>query len=337
MAYEYFFGEAPAWKGRVLRCRIGPSLSSLETYNVNEDTNPHFIDSPYFAGNVAVRVKNFRGATPENTPPIADTPYFGTRKRLFSVQVQGRFKQEYTAEDVVFGAEFEHKVSPPTGAWLAVKFANYIDPALITDMYSDRPWLYSPMLCSMNTVNVVKAESRILGAAQEPITATEPPLYAGGPEVSMALSKALAPGSGVKQNPEKILGKWEWGGEKELKEVNDLLLPGVDHREFPSDGVADRRKYFNKKQNREEMSFTPDYVYNLEIFAPFIDFNTFDLTLGINVNLLRYLTNQPIRLICKSLSKNVPFFIIEFDLQGDGPLPPPGPDDAAEVADPSKA
>ncbi|KAJ1541941.1 hypothetical protein HK405_010308, partial [Cladochytrium tenue] len=92
-AYEYFFGEAPAWKGRTLRCRIGPSLSSLETYNVNDDSNPHFIDSPYFVGNVGIRVKNFRGTTPEGTPPIADTPYFGTRRRLFSLQVQGRFKQ----------------------------------------------------------------------------------------------------------------------------------------------------------------------------------------------------------------------------------------------------
>jgi hypothetical protein len=72
-------------------------------------------------------------------------------------------------------------------------------------------------------------------------------------------------------------------------------------------------------------------LFNLtiKIFAPFIDFNTFDLTLGINVNLLRYLTKQPIRLICKSLSKNIPFYVIEFDLLGDGPLPPPGPDDAA--------
>ncbi len=55
---------------------------------------------------------------------------------------------------------------------------------------------------------------------------------------------------------------------------------------------------------------------NNQIFAPFIDLTTFDLNLGINVNLVRYLNKQPIRLSAKSISKNIPFFVIEFDLIG---------------------
>ncbi|KAJ3102202.1 hypothetical protein HDU97_000699 [Phlyctochytrium planicorne] len=333
-------GSAPAWQGRKLRVRIGPSLSSLQTYNVNDDSHPHFIDSPYFTGNVAVRVKNFNGIVPDGVAaPTPSTDYFGTRRRLFSIQVQGRFKHEYPTDDVIFGAEFENKVSPPTGAWLAVKFANYIDPALITDMYSDRPWLYSPMLCSMNTVNVVKAPGPVSGAAPLPITPTNPPLRAGGKEVSVPLEKAGA-------DVEKNLGKWEWGGEVELKEENTLLIPdpskiviedadgSYNGLPFPSDGIAERRKWFNKKDNRLTTTFSPDYVYNLEIFAPFIDFNTFDLTLGINVNLLRYLQDQPIRLICKSHSKNIPFYVIEFLLVGDGPLPPLKPGEGEAPAAP---
>ena len=77
-----------------LRVRIGPSLSSLSTYNVNDDSHPHFIDSPFFTGNMVVRIKNFNGITPDpkTMEPIPDSKYFGTRKRLFSVQLQGRFK-----------------------------------------------------------------------------------------------------------------------------------------------------------------------------------------------------------------------------------------------------
>jgi hypothetical protein len=45
-----------------------------------------------------------------------------------------------------------------------------------------------------------------------------------------------------------------------------------------------------------------------------MDFNSFDLSLGINVNLVRYLSKQPIRLFAKSQAKNVTFFCIEFDL-----------------------
>ena len=62
---------------------------------------------------------------------------------------------------MVFGAEFERKLSPPTGAWVAIKFANLIDPALTTDLYSDTPWLYSPILCSMNVVNVQPATESV--------------------------------------------------------------------------------------------------------------------------------------------------------------------------------
>ncbi|KAJ3231700.1 hypothetical protein HDU78_005217 [Chytriomyces hyalinus] len=316
--------DAAAAAGRILRCRVGPSLSTLETTAVNVDSDPILIDSPFFVGSIAVRVKNFAGIAPAGTEPVKDTPYFGTRRRLFSIQLQGRFKHEHSAEDVVFGAEFQHKVNPPTGAWLAMKFANMIDPALLADLYSETPWLYSPMLCSMNIANVVKASAPTATvplpntASAEHLKATQPqPLYkvSTGSETSMQLSKALATGSGVGFDVKEVLGEWVWGGEKDLQESNALLLPEyLDEPKFPEDGVNERRRYYGHKQNREDATFSPDYVYNLEIFAPFIDLNTFDLNLGINVNLVRYLNNQPIRLVCKSLSKNIPFFIVEFDL-----------------------
>ncbi|KAJ3354346.1 hypothetical protein HDU83_005501 [Entophlyctis luteolus] len=308
-------------EGRVLRVRIGPSLSSLDTYSVNNDHCPQFIDSPFFVGNIAVRVRNFRGRTSDGEPARNDSPYFGTRRRLFSIQMQGRFKHTHSFDDVVFGAEFENKVNPPTGAWVAMKFANMIDPALLSDLYSDKPWLYSPALCAMNIANVVKAPSpasAITNVAQSSaLRATTPkPLYKpeGASETSTSRDKALRSGGTV--DVENILGSWDWGDEKDLPESNELLLPDdVDEPKFPATGVNERRRYFGNKTHREDGKFTPDYVYNLEIFAPFIDLNTFDLNLGISVNLVRYLNNQPIRLVCKSLSKNIPFFIVEFDLE----------------------
>lgn len=70
-----------------------------------------------------MRVKDFAGHTPEGKEPIADLPYFENKRRMFSLQLSGRFKKEYTAGDILFGAEFEKKVSPPTGCWVAIKFA----------------------------------------------------------------------------------------------------------------------------------------------------------------------------------------------------------------------
>lgn len=91
---DYFMGtskESGPQKG--LRVRIGPSRELLTTALVNGESVPHYIDSPYFQGHVLVRIKNFQGHKPAGAPEgAANEDYFGAHKRLFSVQVQGRFK-----------------------------------------------------------------------------------------------------------------------------------------------------------------------------------------------------------------------------------------------------
>ncbi|KAI9207468.1 uncharacterized protein BJ171DRAFT_492820 [Polychytrium aggregatum] len=296
---DYFFGSGstgPDPSKRKLCVRIGPNTQNLKVYNVNDDSQPQFVDSEYFTGHIAVRVKNFRGFTPDDTPPIAITPYFGTRRRLFSIQFSGRFRKEYSVDDVVFGAEFENKVNPPTGTWVALKFANLIDPALLADVYAEKPWLYSPMLCSMNTLNVQPSSTAL-------------PSVSAGHSVSELASKVQTTPS-----PAELLGAWTWGGEVELKEENTLMFEGIDDVAVASDDVNERRAYFRDQQTRQDTIFKPSQVYHCEIFAPFIDLNTFDLSLGININLLRYLNDQPIRLMAKSQKDNTPFFVIEFDL-----------------------
>ncbi|TPX61396.1 hypothetical protein SpCBS45565_g07291 [Spizellomyces sp. 'palustris'] len=318
---EYLFGASgqAAIGNRKLRCRIGPSLDTLAVANINDEKNPHFIDSPYFTGYVSVRVKNFKGITADGSKPIESLPYFESKKRLFSVQVCGRFKHEYTADDVVFGSEFEKKVILPTGSWVALKFANLIDPALKNDVYADKPWLWSPALCSMNIVNVVKAENPVTNAhpAESNPRTTVNGRTVTGPDTSKSKNVKLEVSKLTKsadEKPDSQLTKWAWFGPEELQESTQLLLSSQEDSPFPSDGISERRKYFQNENARKEMVFKPDYIYNLEIFAPFMNLNTFDLTLGININLLQYLNKQPIRLISKSLSKNVPFYIIEFDL-----------------------
>lgn len=78
---------------KVLRVRIGPSIHHLSLAHVNNQEAPHYIDSPYFTGKILIRVKNFKGETPNGAPASqVSENYFSNHKRLFSIQVQGRFK-----------------------------------------------------------------------------------------------------------------------------------------------------------------------------------------------------------------------------------------------------
>ena len=125
---DYIFGPSgvDVVKGRKLQVRIGSSIDTLAVAKVNDDNDPHFIDSPYFTGFLVVRVKNFEGVVPSGArasgsgatgdedsaaapPPLPEgasaassssgkessgssEDYFNGKKRLFALQLSGRFK-----------------------------------------------------------------------------------------------------------------------------------------------------------------------------------------------------------------------------------------------------
>lgn len=369
---------------RRLRVRIGPSADTLCTYNVNDDSRPQYVESPYFAGNVAVRVKDFVGHTPRTAAdkPLRTTEYFGNRRRLFSIQVAGRFLQEYDGDDVLFGAVFESKVSPPTGSWIAMKVAAMIDPAMQSDLYGESPWFLSPMLCSMNACNVRPAELdsskiRQMGAGRYaegvkkferikgtrdgdamcqyvPASSRENHRWVhhrhkslhsyrldggtAGQEVLPELSLPLPIANELlRPSPDEIVGPWTWGGKAELMEHNLLLLdPQPDERHALScesyGSVAERRKKFSKPTARKHYKFSPAMVYQFDMFAPFINMNSFDLSLGLSLNIFKTLNEQPIRLVAKSKSANVIFFMVEFALVKDDEHAQHSPKTAADDA-----
>ena len=246
---------------RKLRVRAGPSIDTLTTINPNEEDVPHYIDSPYFVGYVVVRIKSFDGITPDGCTVKQADGYFGTKKRLFAVQICGRFKHECPVDDVLFGTEFERKCSPPTGSWIAIKFANLIDPALQADIYADQPWLMSPILCSMNVVNVKQATHPVGGAATSSSTPSSTETDATVIE-SVYISTPSSAAKAV-PSPQDLLGEWLWKNGLELTENNSLL---GDSLPFDSDAISDRRKYFNKPKARKNALFKPNLIYNFEVW-----------------------------------------------------------------------
>lgn len=157
-----------------LKVTAGPDIDHQTTLYVNDEEHPLDVTSKYFDGRILVRVRDFKGLTPHKSKkPIPTTPYFEGNKDQFSIQIQGRFKSNFaddddedsgdkywTAEDIVFGNEFERPLRLPPFSSIALAVAKRIDPGLNSDLFSDKPWAFSPFFVTMNVMDVVRGRKR---------------------------------------------------------------------------------------------------------------------------------------------------------------------------------
>jgi len=133
-----------------LRVLAGPTPTSLTHISDVLNTNKqHTILSDHFAGQVVVNVKGF-------TDPygrILDSEYFHRPDRkdiTWSIQVQGRFLQPHSADEILFGNTFDRPLKLPWGSGAALKFMHFVDPTLEHDLSSPvKPWALSPLISTM--------------------------------------------------------------------------------------------------------------------------------------------------------------------------------------------
>lgn len=139
-----------------LKVSIGGSHTDLHPAHVNDPSRPTHVDNAFFKGDIVVRVKNFRGLSQEDGPAKEqDAIYFDATSDTSSVQFSGTIKADLTGDDILFGNDFDEPIkdSLPPGTSLGLKALKWIDPSLETDLYSDRPWAFSPLLATMNLIN----------------------------------------------------------------------------------------------------------------------------------------------------------------------------------------
>ena len=130
-----------------LRVRIGSDFNreSQVTFTVNDEKNPVLIESPHFSGKIVMRINNFKGVTSplpgesmwevdaDKTEEVLPTcPYFEGKRRYFSLQIQGSFKNTWTANDIEFGIVLDRRINLPTGADAALKIAQVLE--IIADL-----------------------------------------------------------------------------------------------------------------------------------------------------------------------------------------------------------
>ncbi|KDQ13405.1 hypothetical protein BOTBODRAFT_33710 [Botryobasidium botryosum FD-172 SS1] len=125
----------------------GPSPSQLIPITVNSD-DWFPVTSERFDGRISVHLKGYvddKGNAPQSE-------YFNISERkgvTWSIQVQGRFLQPMSADDVLFGNTFDRPLKLPWGSSAAIKFMEYMDPTIKHDLYGQRPWALSPLLATM--------------------------------------------------------------------------------------------------------------------------------------------------------------------------------------------
>lgn len=263
--------------------KVGSNSQDLQQISVNNEQNPFEIDSAHFRGKVVVRVKTKK--------PLE---YFKNKSRNFSIQFSGQFKQQQPADDLVFGAVFDRKISAPYGASLAMTFANYIDPSLKSDLYCSKPWLLSPLVCAMNTLNIKRiSETRNITTLDHGVVGNENTLVD-------ILADDLPP-----LLKEDI--SWPWVNGKELVEDTTALNKNKL-------SASERRIHFTAASELKATTVGPEMLITGDFFGPVVDFNQFCVNLGpFSFDISSYVEGQPITFVAKSKSTDQIFFAVQFD------------------------
>ncbi|KAG1776294.1 hypothetical protein EV702DRAFT_1109510 [Suillus placidus] len=305
-----------------LRVRVGPSMDKLVciTDKVNSG-KAHDISSEFFEGKVAINIKGFTNPSGEEL----SAEYFDREDRkgiTWSIQVQGRFLQPTSADDVMFGNTFDKRLKLPWGAGVALKFMKFVDPTLEHDLMSEtKPWALSPLIATMphfvhERIDGVRAShvvehkqsessfppSKSIGedtsqlqfaiASSNSSSSTYlTPYSSNSPFATPSSSLSVASTSSNLSNLSKKIPA-------HLKKKNKKRLYG---RVLDLRTTDDRRSYFSSPQHRQEIVFGPEDLITTDFCYGYLQFNpTLALRLSGNMtfDLMKYWDRHPVRFVC---------------------------------------
>ncbi|PWZ02939.1 hypothetical protein BCV70DRAFT_183446 [Testicularia cyperi] len=171
-----------------LRVQVGSDRFHMEDCRINDTAHPHEIETEHFVGRVLVRIVDAPGA--KSGEPGRE--YFEGRSRKFCIQIEGRFKQRWNGNDILFGTDFDKFVDFPRAPFNAgMKVAKYIDPCTFYELHpaSGRPYIMSPYVACMNTFCAWPAPSR----AHDAVVVLRHTHRSNTPDVSRAPTPIIDP------------------------------------------------------------------------------------------------------------------------------------------------
>lgn len=257
----------------VLKVTAGPTYDITKHQQVLVNTStPTTISSDDLDATIHVRIKNYRGL-PHDSP--TDSPYFshpGHAGDLYSISFSFVPKQTHKGSDYVFGNDFDHPIRNklPPGFNTALKIVRWmIDPGLDGDAYADEPYLYGPLLSSVNKFRIGRRRGQRRASGSD--------------------SEQTAKDEGVPSEDEVV----EEGGDGDGE--NDDGLDVRKKNSIPDDAKA-RQTYFLQEAHREKFEFEEGREYKCDFSNGYLDFNDFALKLpGFTLPIMRHWDGQPLR------------------------------------------
>ncbi|OCK86123.1 DUF1769-domain-containing protein [Lepidopterella palustris CBS 459.81] len=275
----------------ILKVTAGHSYNPATHQDVHVNSSkPIAISSEHIDARIHVRIKDFRGL-PANSP--STSPYFSHSKHIYdrySISFTFKPKKTLSGDHLVFGNDFDHPIRdrlPPLfdKAFGIVKW--WIDPGLDGDVYGNEPYLYGPLLSSINVFNIGTKGERITG-------------------------------------PEEQADNVEGDGDMEVVFEEGAEADGHQVRKennIPDDSKA-RQKHFLTEARRKEFQFEEGRVYACDFFNPYLDFNEFALKIGYGlptISIVSHWDGQPlrshsVRYVLKDRATNTELFVLVFQL-----------------------
>lgn len=219
-----------------LSVTAGPDYKNQKQLAVNSEQSTR-ISSDLCTADITVRVQGYHGL-PKGSPTTS--PYFEDSRHkydLYSLGFTFTPKQDINGHDLVLGNDFDHPIRDklPPGFQQAFNLVKwFIDPGLYGDVHADEPYLYGPMLSSVNTLRVGPKDDK----EQEKIE-------------ELRANEALV-----------IIDEGADGDGKDVRHASKV-----------PDDAAGRKKHFLTEQHLKDFKFEKDRSYSSDFFNPYLDFN----------------------------------------------------------------
>jgi len=265
-------------KSFILRVTAGPTYHDQAEVHVNTPTSVT-INTSQLIARIYIRIKDFRGlpsTSPSNPPEYFSHPLH-TNDR-YSISFSFVPKETLSGNDLVFGNDFDHPIRDrlPPGFGTAFNYVkSWIDPGLYGDPMSDEPFLYGPLLSSVNVLRVGGREVRDMD-----VDAKE--------DRNSSIQEEFGREADGEGNIEVEIVEEGADDEDGVRMREELEVP---------DASAQRMKFFLSEDKRREFRFEEGRTYKCDFFNGYLDFNDFALKLpfGLSLNVVRHWDGQPLR------------------------------------------